>query len=90
MIVTFRLTDDEKVKFDTLKQSTGLSTTELIKKRLFDNTENGMVSKNILGELGRISTSVNRAKLALNCDDYTSVQLYLDTIEREVGAIWQS
>ncbi len=90
MAIFIRLTNEEEIKLNELKKNTGLSTTALVKKRLFDNDESHIVNKNILPELGRISTSVNLVRYAVENEDWTAVIEQTKVIEKGVNDIWRS
>lgn len=61
-----------------------LSTSTLVKKRLFEKQSNDNVNKKILSHLGKISTNVNLLKFY--SDD--EIKGYIQEIEEEVDAIW--
>lgn len=90
MAIFIRLTNEEEMKLNELKKDTGLSITALVKKRLFSNNDRRMISKNILPELGRISTSVNLLKNAVQNRDFALVIEQTKVIEKEVNDIWRS
>lgn len=90
MRVSMRFNQNEEKQFNEMKQATGLSTTALIKKCVFDNNSGQYYSKNILADLGRISTSVNLAEQAIKDNNYTLALEQIHIIYKGVDALWQS
>lgn len=89
MTISMRLSETECAKLNEMKQTTGLSTTALIKKCLFDNNGSQYCNKNILTALGRISTSVNLTKRAVNDNNLSLAKEQIDIIENGVMLLWQ-
>ena len=90
MAIFIRLTNEEEMQLNELKKNTGLSTSALVKKGLFDNNDSRMTGKNILPELGRISTNVNLLKKAVKDEDLTTAIAQAKVIEKEVNGLWRS
>jgi hypothetical protein len=88
--ITIRLNDEEERKLNELQEQTGLSTTAIVKKCVFDNSEKRLINKNIIGVLGKVSTNVNLAKSSLYKRDNSLVRRYLTLIEEGVNEIWQT
>lgn len=88
MRISIRLNELEEKRLNELQTKTGLSITTLVKKGLFDDSEN--LSKTIIEELGKISTNVNLTNNAVSRKDLNATQHYLTLIEKGVDAIWQS
>lgn len=87
-MISIRLSDEENMKFEEMKRQTGLSTTALIKKKLFkDNSGNNNINKEILIHIGELSTNVNVLKF-LSEDDMELDCIY--KMERSVEKLWQS
>lgn len=89
MTISMRLNETEYMKLNEMKRVTGLSTTALIKKSLFDNSRQQCSNKTILAEICRISTSINLAKQAVNDNNFPLAKEQIDIIENGVNLIWQ-
>lgn len=90
-MISIRLSKYEEAKLEEMKQKTGLSTTALIKKKLFDeSTDNMNINKDILSTLGNMSTCINVTKRDFDQKEYDVIKTYLDKLETDVMSIWQS
>ncbi len=89
MTISSRLDKDQEKKLEQMKESTGLTTTALIKKYLFGTQENQCINKNILVELCEVSTNVNLMKAAVKDENYSEAATHIEAIEKGVNAIWQ-
>ena len=88
MTISVRLNDIEEEKLKELQSKTGLSVTALVKKGIFgiNNNFNGSAVK----ELGRISTSINLTKNAIDRGDKGLATFHLLTVEKGVDTLWRS
>ena len=90
MRISMRFNQYEEKQFNEMKQATGLSTTTLIKKCIFDNNSGQYYSKNIFADLGKLSTSVNLAEQAIKDNDNTLALEQIHIIYKGVVALWQN
>lgn len=89
MRISIRFNQDEERQFNEMKRATGLSNTTLIKKCIFDNNAQQCYNKDIFADLGRISTSVNLTKQAVNDNNLSLAKEQIDIIENGVMLLWQ-
>ena len=89
MTISLRLDENERKQLEQMKQSKGLSTTAVIKKCLFEPQGECQVNKNILVELGDVSTNVNLMKHAIENENFSEAAKHISTIEEGVDSIWQ-
>lgn len=76
VVIMTRLSDDEKNSFEMLRNETGLSQAEYIRKcvlhksfrinKIFRNEINTVEFKIIIGELGKIGSNINQIAKSLN------------------------
>ena len=87
MIVSVRFNDNQEKQLEYLKQITGLSTSALIKLRLFSDNSQANITPDLLQLIGALSTTVNIIKAFYN-DELLDDQIKI--IERGVEKVWQS
>lgn len=89
MTISLRLNEKEERQLEEIKQATGLSTSTLFKKALFNNNENRYINKNMMIDLGEISTNINHLDKAIEYEDLETAAEKIKIIKKGLMEIWQ-
>lgn len=84
MTISLRLNKDEEKRLEQMKRSTGLTTTALVKKGLFDTQENQFTDKNMLIKFCKISTKFNLLECDIKNENYTEALNLIKEMEKEL------